>query len=329
VTIVVTGSIATDYLMTFPGRFRDQLVEGELDRVSLSFLVDDLEVRRGGVGANIAFGLGCLGLRPLLVGAVGDDAAEYRAWLERHGVDTSGVRVSEVRHSSRFQCTTDLDMNQIASFYAGAMTEAREIELAGPVGGTDRLDLVLIGANDPVAMVRHSEECRARGYPFAADFSQQVAFLEGAELRSLVEGATYLFTNAYERSLLERKTGWSADELLATVGAAVTTQGEKGVLVERRGEPVLSVPAGNPRAVVEPTGVGDGFRAGFLAGVTWGLGDERAAQVGCVLATLVLETVGTQEYTLDPDDFLARFTQAYGPEAAADVAPRLGRGGAG
>ncbi|HVL82838.1 MAG TPA: carbohydrate kinase family protein [Pseudonocardia sp.] len=323
-TVVVTGSIATDYLMSFPGRFADQFVDGQLDKISLSFLVEDLEIRRGGVAANIAFGLGCLGERPLLVGAVGSDFAEYRSWLERHGVDTSGVHVSELRHTSRFQCTTDRDMNQIASFYAGAMTEAREIELAGVLDGLDTPDIVLVGANDPAAMVRHSQECRDRGYPFAADFSQQVAFMEGPDLRALVEGATYLFTNAYERSLLEQKTGWSSAELLARVGTAVATQGEKGVLVERAGEPVLAVAAGNPRAVVEPTGVGDAFRAGFLAGISWRLGDERAAQVGCVLATLVLETVGPQEYTFDAADFLARITDAYGPAAAADVAPHLG-----
>jgi adenosine kinase len=326
VTVVVTGSIATDYLMVFPGRFSDQLVDGQLDKISLSFLVEELEIRRGGVGANIAFGLGCLRQRPLLVGAVGSDFAEYRAWLEGHGVDTAAVHVSQVTHTSRFQCTTDQDLNQIASFYAGAMTEARDIELGPLVTDLDGLDLVLIGANDPVAMVRYSDECRARGYPFAADFSQQVAFMQGPELRQLVEGATYLFSNAYERSLLEQKTGWTSEELLARVGTAVTTQSEKGVVIARHGEPVLTVPAGIPRAVVEPTGVGDAFRAGFLAGVGWQLGDERAAQLGCVLATLVLETVGPQEYAYDPDDFLVRVAQAYGAQAAAEVAVHIGSG---
>ena len=202
--IAVTGSIATDHLMTFEGRFADQLIADQLTQVSLSFLVDELEVRRGGVAANISFGLGCLGLNPILVGAVGADFADYAAWLERHGVDTSGVHVSEMRHTARFVCTTDRDHNQIASFYAGAMAEARNIELwplAQRLGG---IDLVVVGANDPEAMIRHSEECRVRGINFAADPSQQLARMEGPEVRSLVEGAQYLFANEYEKALTEQ-----------------------------------------------------------------------------------------------------------------------------
>src|SRR6476620_8062665 len=173
--IAVTGSIATDHLMHFPGRFADQLIADQLDKVSLSFLVDDLVIRRGGVAANIAFGLGQLGLRPALVGAVGADFADYRSWLERHGVDCDSVHVSEVAHTARFVCTTDEDLNQIASFYAGAMVEARNIELAPVAQRLGGLDLVMISPNDPVAMVRHTDECRERGYPFAADPSQQLA----------------------------------------------------------------------------------------------------------------------------------------------------------
>lgn len=322
-SIVVTGSIATDYLMVFPGRFRDQLVDGELDKVSLSFLVDELEIRRGGVAANITFGLGCLGLAPVLVGGVGADFAEYRSWLERHGVRTSGVHVSEHRHTARFLCTTDAEANQIASFYAGAMAEAREIELAPVVAGLEHLDLVVISPNDPTAMLRHTEECRQRGYPFVADPSQQLARLDGEQIRSLVDGATYLFTNAYERSLLERKTGWSGEEVVARVGASVRTMGAKGVLVERAGAPSVTVPVVPERSIADPTGVGDAFRAGFLAGIVWELGEERSAQLGAAMATLVIETVGTQEYRFAPDELLARFTQAYGPAAAAEVAAHL------
>ncbi len=216
--IAVTGSIATDHLMTFPGRFADQLVADQLHTVSLSFLVDNLDVRRGGVGANIAFGMGQLGTRPILAGAAGFDFDEYRAWLDRHGVDTDSVRISETLHTARFVCTTDADHNQIGSFYTGAMSEARLIELktvADRVGG---LDLVLIGADDPEAMLRHTEECRSRGIPFAADFSQQIARMNGDEIRILLDGATYLFSNEYEKGLIETKTGWSDAEILAKVG---------------------------------------------------------------------------------------------------------------
>ncbi|MBH1933567.1 carbohydrate kinase family protein [Streptomyces sp. AV19] len=321
--IAVTGSIATDHLMTFPGRFADQLVADQLHTVSLSFLVDDLDVRRGGVAPNICFGMGVLGLSPVLVGAAGEDFADYRAWLDRHGVDTDSVHISEVLHTARFVCTTDTDHNQIASFYTGAMSEARLIELqpvAERVGG---LDLVLIGADDPEAMLRHTEECRTRGIPFAADPSQQLARMEGDDIRQLVEGAAYLFTNEYEKALIESKTGWTGDEILAKVGTRVTTLGSRGVRIERAGEPVIEVGVAEEQAKVDPTGVGDAFRAGFLAGLTWKLPLERAAQLGCMLATLVIETLGTQEYELRRGHFMERFTKAYGHEAAADVQQHL------
>ncbi|MBM3689083.1 MAG: carbohydrate kinase family protein [Actinobacteria bacterium] len=321
--ILVTGSIATDHLMTFPGRFADSLVAEKLDRISLSFLVETLDVRRGGVAPNIAFGMGCLGLKPVLVGAVGPDFADYRSWLERHGVDTESVRVSEVHHTARFVCTTDLDASQLASFYPGAMSEAREIELAPVVERVGTTELVLIGANDPDAMLRHTDECRFRGYPFAADPSQQLARMEGDDIRALIDGATYLFTNEYEAALTEQKTGWAADEILSRVACRVTTLGPQGARIERRGEAPILVACPREEAKADPTGVGDAFRAGFISGLVWGLSDERCAQVGSLLATYVIETIGTQEYALAQEHFLDRIEQAYGHDAAADIAPHL------
>jgi len=321
VKIAVTGSIATDHLMTFEGRFADSLVADQLAKISVSFLVEDLEVRRGGVAANIAFGMGCLGLKPVLVGAVGEDFEPYRSWLERHHVDTDSVHVSELKHTARFVCTTDRDQAQIASFYAGAMSEAREIELhpiAQRLGG---LDLVLIGANDPVAMARHTAECREAGIPFAADPSQQVAWLSGDDIRDLIEGATYLFTN--EASVVAQKTCWSQEEISERVEVRVMTLGAEGARVQRRGEAPIHVPVAAVEKVLEPTGVGDAFRAGFVAGLTWELGLERCAQIGSLLAAHVVETVGTQEYTLDRASFLKRFGAAYGTDAAAEIEPHL------
>jgi adenosine kinase len=319
VRIAVTGSIATDHLMTYRGRFADQLLADELAHLSVSFLVDDLEVRRGGVAANIAFGMGVLGLRPLLVGAVGADFADYRAWLERHGVDTSAVRVSELRHTARFVCTTDTDHNQIASFYPGAMSEAREIEL----GALAPLDLVVVSPNDPAAMVRHTTEARERGIAFVADPSQQLASLEGEQVRDLVDGAEVLLTNAYESALTEHKTGWSADEIRARVGVRITTHGADGVVIDGADVEAVKLGVVPARTLADPTGGGDAFRAGFLSGRSWGLAVERAAQVGCLLATLCLETVGPQEYDVDRDDALERLGAAYGDAAAAEVAPHL------
>lgn len=321
--IIVTGSIATDYLMVYPGRFAEQIVSDQLANLSLSFLVEDLAIRRGGAAANIAFNLGCLGLAPALVGAVGADFAEYGQWLSAHGVDTSAVHVSQTRHTARFLCTTDSDQNQIASFYAGAMTESRDIELTPIVDRLGGTDLVVVGPSDPAAMLRHTQECRDLGYPFAADPSQQLSTLDGDQIKQLVEGATYLFTNTYERGLLERKTGWSEEDILARVDVSVMTRGAKGVTVQRPGEPVISVTPPQEHLKADPTGVGDAFRAGFLAGAQWGVGDERAAQLGCMLATLVIESVGTQEHEFDPETFMERFSEAYGPDSAAEVSEHV------
>jgi adenosine kinase len=294
-----------------------------MENVSLSFLVDDLVQHRGGAGANMAYGLGLLGLRPVLVGAVGSDFADYDAWLVRHGVDTGSVHWSEVRHTARFVCTTDADNNQIASFYSGAMTEAADIELAPVVARVGEPDLVVVGPNDPTAMVRHTQECRQRGYAFAADPSQQLAWADGAMIRSLVEGADLLFTNEYEAALLAQKTGWTAEQVLERVGTWVTTRSAEGVLVRRAGEPPLQVKAVPETKPVEPTGGGDALRAGFIAGRVWGLSLERSAQLGSAVATEAVEVVGTQEYRLEREPFLARFAEAFGAEAAAEVAPHL------
>ncbi|HEX6444889.1 MAG TPA: carbohydrate kinase family protein [Streptosporangiales bacterium] len=321
--IAVTGSIATDHLMQFAGRFSDSLVVDQLDKISLSFVVDQLDVRRGGVAGNISFGMGMLGLRPILVGAVGKDFDDYRAWLEEHGVDTSSVRVSETRHTARFVCTTDEATAQIGTFYSGAMAETREISLPGVAADHGGLDLVVIAASDPEGMLRHTDECRAGDYPFLADCSQQLAFMDGEGIRSLVDGARYLFTNEYEAKLTEQKTGWTHEQILEHVDVRVTTLGAEGARVESDDAPPIQVKAAPVREVRDPTGGGDGFRAGFLAGLSWGLDHERCAQLGSVLAAYVLEVAGPQEYVFTPPEFLRRFTEVFGADAAAEVEPHL------
>ena len=321
--IAITGSIATDHLMRFHGKFSDSIVAEKLDRISLSFLVDDLEIRRGGVAPNISFGMGVLGLNPILVGAVGPDFSDYRSWLERHNVDTSSVYVSETLHTARFICTTDDEQNQLASFYPGAMSQAREIEL-GPinerVGG---LDLVLIGPNDPEAMLRHTDECKYRKIPFVADPSQQLAWMEGDSIKDLIDGAHILITNEYEAALIEQKTGWSAQEINDRVNIRVKTLGSNGCEISQKGGELISVAVPVEEVKADPTGVGDAFRAGFLSGIAWGVSLERSAQVGSLLATYVIETVGTQEYDIAQEKFLKRFAATYGKEAAAEVSIHL------
>ena len=320
--IAVTGSIAMDHLMTFPGRFAESLLAEQLDRVSLSFLVEDLQIRRGGIAPNICFGLAALGLSPLLVGSVGEDFADYRAWLDRHGVQTWPVHVSETRHTARFICTTDSVNAQIGSFYTGAMAEARQIELQPIAERTGGLGLVVISPNDPVAMLRHTEECRARGFDFVADPSQQLAWMEGEPIKRLIDGATYLFSNDYEDGLISSKTGWSHEEILTRVGTRVITRGTAGASVEVAGQPRIDVPIAPEAARVDPTGIGDAFRAGFLAGLSWGVSLQRCAQLGSLMSSYAIAVVGTQEYRFE-GTFLPRFGAAYGSAAAADIAPHL------
>jgi adenosine kinase len=261
-------------------------------------------------------------LDPLLVGSVGEDFSDYRAWLERHGVQTWPVWVSETKHTARFICTTDSVNAQIGSFYTGAMAEARQIELQPIAERAGGLDLVVISPNDPEAMQRHTEECRSRRFDFVADPSQQMAWMDGSQIKRLVDGATYLFSNDYEDGLITQKTGWSHEEVLERVGVRVITRGAKGSSIEIAGEPRLDIPAAREVARVDPTGVGDAYRAGFLAGLAWEVPLERCAQLGSLLASYAIEVVGTQEYRF-AHTFLTRFEEAYGMEPAAEIAPHL------
>ncbi|BCI82536.1 adenosine kinase [Mycolicibacterium sp. TY66] len=322
-TIAVTGSIATDHLMRFPGRFAEQLLAEHLQKVSLSFLVDDLVVHRGGVAGNIAYAIGILGGSPTLVGAVGKDFDDYRGWLTSHGVDCSQVLVSDSAYTARFVCTTDEDMAQLASFYPGAMSEARNIKLADLVAAQGEPELVIIGANDPEAMFLHTEECRKLGLSFAADPSQQLARLSGEEIRRLIDGAAYLFTNDYEWDLLLQKSGWSEAEVMSQIELRVTTLGEKGVDIVGRDGSFVHVDVVPENEKVDPTGIGDAFRAGFLTGRGAGLSLERAAQLASLVATLVLEAPGPQEWTWDKTTALPRLSAAFGAEAADEIAAAL------
>jgi len=323
VTIAVTGSIATDHLMSFPGRFSEQLLADHLQKVSLSFLVDDLVVHRGGVAGNMAYAIGVLGGSVALVGAAGVDFADYREWLESVGVDCESVLISDAAHTARFVCTTDLDMAQIASFYPGAMSEARNISLADVVSRTGTPELVIIGANDPDTMFLHTDECRKLGLAFAADPSQQLARLSGDEIRKLIDGATYLFTNDYEWDLLLSKSGWTEADVMAQVGLRVTTLGAKGVDVVDPDGTVIHVGVVPETSKLDPTGVGDAFRAGFLTGRSAGLDLERSAQLGSLVAVLVLESTGTQEWTWDSKVAISRLSDAYGADAGREIGAAL------
>ena len=313
-TIAVSASVATDNLMTFPGKFSEQFLPEHLDHVSLSFLVDGLDIRRGGVAGNICFALGVLGEQPLLLGAVGKDFGDYQRWLEDHGVDCSQVYVSDTAATARFTCTTDAELAQIASFYPGAMSESAQISLHDVA---PRPDIVLIGAGDPVAMAKHTEEARELGIPFAADPSQQLSSLTRDSILQLVTGAEYLFSNEYEYGLLLQKTALTAEELDALVTVRVTTLGERGSEINTP-DGRFFVGALHSDNIQDPTGVGDAFRAGFLTARLRGLDWENCAKLGSLVACLVLETVGTQEWVWDAEGARQRLAERY-DEASAEA----------
>lgn len=313
--IAVTGSVATDYLMSFPGKISDSIVVDSLEKISLSFLVQDLEVRRGGTGANISFGMGVLGGTPMLIGAVGEDFTDYNSWLTRHGVDTSEVFYSQTQLTARFTVTTDQAHNQIASFYPGAMSEARNIELGPIFERHNGFDLVLIAPDDPEAMLRHTDECRQHKIPFAADISQTLASLEGEAIRNLLVGAKYSFLNEYEMALAMKKTGWGIEDFLENVEICVTTLGSQGARIESASFPTITVGVAKEREKIDPTGIGDAFRAGFISALGWGMELHECAQVGSMVATYCLETQGGQEYRFTREQFLARFEESYGSDA--------------
>lgn len=323
--IGVAGSVGLDHLMNFSGKFTDSFVADSLEKISLSFLVDSLDVRRGGCAANIAFGMGVLGLNPVLIAAVGKDWPDYEAWLSRHGVDTSHVLVSQTLFTAHFMVTTDDDLNQIASFFPGAMSEARNIELDPIMDKAGRFDMLVISPDDPEAMLRHSETCREMGIAFAADPSQQMARMSGEDIKLLIDGASYLFMNEYELALAMQKTGWSDAEILERVKVRIITLGSKGAKVETASGDFVQVHCPKERSKTDPTGVGDSFRSGFIAGLAWGLSHERCAQLGALIATYVIETMGTQEYRFTGEEFVARFEEAYGASAAAEISAHISK----
>jgi adenosine kinase len=318
--IAVAGSVARDHLMTFPGNFTDSIVAESLDSLSLSFLVSDLEIRRGGTGANIAFGLGVLGINPILITSAGKDFEDYQAWLQRHGVDTSHVRISKDLLTATFSCTTDSQLRQIASFFPGAMSESREIELAPILEKAGKFDLFIISPDDPEAMLRHTEGAKRNGISFIADPSQTLASISGPEIKKLVSGAKYLFMNEYELELTLKKTGWSDAELLSQVEFRITTLGGKGSRVESKGLKTVEIGVPKINEIIDPTGVGDSYRSGFIAGLAWGLSHERCGQIGATIAAYCLETKGTQEYRFEKSEFLGRLSETFGANAAAEVA---------
>jgi adenosine kinase len=312
--VIVTGSIAFDYLMGFPGRFVEHILPDQLEHLSVSFLVDEMRRQYGGTAPNIAYSLALLGERPRVMGTVGQDFGDYRVWLEQHGVDISLIREEPDLFTASFFVSSDLDGNQIASFYAGAMARARELSLIDNVA-----DLVTVSPNDPQAMVKYPAECRELGIPYLYDPSQQIIRLSGEDLRAGLEGCDLLVVNEYEFGMLREKTGLSEEAIYAAPArACVVTLGEKGTRIWAAGE-VYNVPAVSPKRLDDPTGVGDAFRAGLIKGLALDLDWKLAGQMGALAATYCLEQPGPQSHSYTLPEFVARFREHFDDQGALDV----------
>lgn len=308
--IVVTGSIAYDYLMVFPGYFKDHIVPDKMHVLSVSFLVESMRRQRGGTAPNIAYNLALLGERPVVMGTVGEDFAEYRLWLEQQGIDTSAIKPVPGEFTSSCFINTDLQENQITAFYPGAMSHAHTLSFMD--GDVDTPDLVIIAPNDPLAMARYAEECRALRIPYLYDPSMQAPRMSAEELRAGFTGAKILTGNDYEFAMMADKLGITEPELRSLVPITVVTRGEDGASIFAGGQEYV-IPAARPRQVVNPTGAGDAFRAGFVKGMLHGLPWDVVGRLATLSAVYAVEQVGTQQHYYTPAEFVERYRENFGP----------------
>lgn len=305
--ILLTGSVAYDYLMTFPGLFKEQILPERLESISLSFLVESMSRQRGGVAPNIAYTMALLGTRPRVMATVGEDFEEYRAWLESKGVDTALMKVIPGVFTASFFATTDQSNAQIASFYPGAMGHAGSQSLKDL---PSKPELVLVSPNEPGAMTKFAAESRDLGIPYLYDPSQQVLRLKGEELARDMEGAHLLFCNDYEFGLISKKTGWDLAQILKHVKVVVVTRGKDGASLYTNGDE-YQIPIVPPDEIIDPTGVGDAFRGGFLAGYSRGVDWKLCGEIGSLAAAYCLEQNGPQSHSYTRDEFVARFRKHF------------------
>ncbi|MFN2204057.1 MAG: carbohydrate kinase family protein [Caldilineaceae bacterium] len=308
---VITGSVAYDYLMRFPGRFRDHILPDELDNLSVSFLAESMQRERGGVAANVAYTMKLLGCDPVILATVGNDFSDYRAWLQGQGLRTDQIIEIPNELTATFFVSTDLDQNQIANFYTGAMGYARDYSLESR--RLSQADIVLISPNDPEAMINYAHECKLLSIPFAFDPSQQLARLDGESLRDSIPGAAYLLCNEYELAMILNKTGWSREELIDKVDALILTLGSKGSVIYTDGAEI-GIPPAPPLRIDDPTGAGDAYRGGFFAARLAGLPWEVCGRVGSLCSAYALENTGTTAHSFTASDFAQRYEQVFGAE---------------
>ena len=315
-TIVCTGSIAYDYLMTFPGYFRDHILPERIETLSLSFLVDSMIRQKGGTAPNIAYTLALLGEHPVVMATVGEDFEEYRAWLNSKGVNTDYIKVIPGEYTASFFANTDLAHIQFSSFYTGAMAHAKELSVRNL--STVDIDLVVISPNDPLAMQIYAEECAQLEIPYLYDIGQQVVRIDPEKLRQGVQGAFSLFLNDYEFQLLQKHTGLSLGDILSKVKLLVITCGEQGSTVYT-GDDIYQIKVIPPEKIVDPTGVGDAFRGGFLRGYHLGFDWQTCGQMGALAATYCLEQSGTQNHSYSRAEFVSRYRNYFDDQGVLEV----------
>ena len=312
--IIITGSVAYDYLMTFPGLFRDNFLPDKLEHISLSFLVDSMVKRRGGIAPNIAYTLALLGGNPRVMATVGQDFSNYRAHLEKVGVDTSLMKVIPNEFTASFFCNTDQSNAQIASFYPGAMNHAGTLSFYDL---DQKPDWVVISPNAPDAMVKYPGECLALDIPYLYDPSQQIPRMSGEDLRAGVEGASALMVNDYEFELIKKSTGMGEADMLVGLRFMVITRGENGSSIFVDGDEIR-IPVVVPKEIADPTGVGDAFRGGFLTGLSHQFDWETCGKIGALAATYCLEHEGPQEHGYTVREFVSRFRDHFGNGGALE-----------
>lgn len=313
--ILLTGSVAYDYLMTFPGQFKEHILPERLASISLSFLVESMSKQRGGIAPNIAYTMALLGEKPRVMATVGEDFGDYRTWLDSKGVDTSLMKVIPGLFTASFFATTDQTSAQIASFYPGAMGHSATQSL---MELDKKPDLVIVSPSAPDAMMKFPAECREMGIKYLYDPSQQVLRLEGNELARDMEGAHFLFCNDYEFGLISKKTGWSLDQILEHVKVLVITRGKDGADLYMDGDAV-HIPTVPEDEIVDPTGVGDAFRGGFLAGYSNGFDWKLCGEIGSLAAVYCLEQRGPQSHAYTRKDFVGRFRKHFDDGGKLDV----------
>ncbi len=309
--ILVSGSLAYDYIMNFPDTFRNHILPDQLHILSVCFTVDRLERGWGGTGGNIVYTLKMLGDDPIIVSAVGRDGGAYLEYLKKNGIASALVLEDEKLYTASAHITTDKDNNQVTAFYNGPLERAREISIHDL---KQKFGLAIVAPTAKEVMMRHVKECRELGISAVFDPGQQITTFNDAELRTTLSQSAFVIGNDYEIKLLQERTGWDAHEILKNTPVMITTLGEKGSIVTTATGEEFDIAPCPPESVDDPTGAGDAYRAGFFVGVEKGFDYQVCGQMGSVAASYAVESYGTQHHQFTVKEFKDRYKKTYGTE---------------